>query len=71
MQQRGTGLLLWARRAEDIDRLLHGRGPGATAPQQHAGKQHMRAVSRLQPPYNFASIDMNMQQMCTILFKNF
>jgi len=26
-----AGLLLWARRAGDIDRLLHGRRPAATA----------------------------------------
>jgi len=45
MQQRGTGLLLWARWAEDIDRLLHVRGPAATAPQQHAGKQHASSVA--------------------------
>jgi len=28
-------LLLWALRAEDIDRLLQGRRPVAMAPQQH------------------------------------
>jgi len=48
-------LLLWAQQAGDIDRLLHGRRPAATAPQQHGmqqhcGQQQMRAVSRLQPP---------------------
>jgi len=29
-----AGLLLWARRAADIDRLLHGRRAAANAPQQ-------------------------------------
>ena len=38
-----AGLLLWARRPEDLDRLLHGRRSAAAAP-QHGGKQHMRAV---------------------------
>ena len=37
LQQRAAGLLLWARRVGDIDRLLHGRAP-----------QQMRAVSRCQ-----------------------
>jgi len=31
---------------QDIDRLLHGLRPAATAPQQHGGQQQMRAVSR-------------------------
>jgi len=36
LQQLAAGLLLWARREGDIDRLLHGsRRPAATAPQQH------------------------------------
>jgi len=43
-------LLLRARQAGDIDRLLHGRHPAATAPQQHGAQQQMRAVSRFQPP---------------------
>jgi len=30
MQQRAAGLLLWARQAGDIDRLLHGRRSAAT-----------------------------------------
>jgi len=51
LQQRAAGLLLWARRAGGIDRLLHGRRPAATAPQQHGAQQQMRgAVSRFQPP---------------------
>jgi len=46
-----AGLLLWARRAADIGRLLHGAGrPAATAPQQHGAQQHMRAVPRFPPP---------------------
>ena len=40
-----VGLLLWARRPGDIDRLLHGRRSAAAAPQQ------MRAVPRRQPTY--------------------
>jgi len=43
-------LLLRARRAEDIDRLLHGRRSAAAAPQQGA-QQQMRAVSRSQLTY--------------------
>jgi len=43
MQQRAAGLLLWARRIGDIDRLLHGRRRSSTEPQQQ-----MRAVPRLQ-----------------------
>jgi len=31
LQQRAAGLLLWARRAGDIDRLLHDRRSAATA----------------------------------------
>jgi len=56
LQQLAAGLLLWARREGDIDRLLHGdRRPAATAPQQHGAQQHSgqqqrRAVSRFQPP---------------------
>jgi len=42
LQQRAAGLLLCAWQAGDIDRLLHGRRPAATAPQQQT-----RAVSRL------------------------
>ena len=38
-----TGLLLWARRAGDIDHLLHNRRSAAAAPQQQ-----MRAVPRCQ-----------------------
>jgi len=30
LQQRAAGLLLWARRAGDIDRLLHGRRRSST-----------------------------------------
>jgi len=41
LQQRVAGLLLWARRTEDIDRLLHGRR------QQH-GAQQCRVFS--EPP---------------------
>jgi len=46
IEQHAAGLLLWVRRVGDIDRLLHGRRPAATAPQQQR-----RAVSRFQPPY--------------------
>jgi len=50
-----AGLLLWATRAGDIDRLLHGalqqaRPPFDPYPQQHGAQQQMQAVSRLQPP---------------------
>jgi len=41
-----AGLLLWARRAGDIDRLLHGRRSAAAAPQQ------MRAVLPVPACYN-------------------
>ena len=41
--RRAAGLLLWAPRAGDNDRLLHG-----AYPQQHGSQQQMRAVSRLQ-----------------------
>jgi len=34
VQQRAAGLLLGARRAGDIDRLLHGRRHSSTGPQQ-------------------------------------
>jgi len=34
LQQRAAGLLLRARVAGDIDQLLHGQRPAATAPQQ-------------------------------------
>ena len=40
-----AGLLLWARRSGDIDRLLHGRRSAAAAP-QHGAQQQMRAVPR-------------------------
>jgi len=43
LQQRAAGLLLWARRAGDIDRLLHGRRHSSTGP-QHGKLQKMRAV---------------------------
>ena len=36
-----AGLLLWARRLGDIDRLLHGRRSAAAAP-QHGAQQQMR-----------------------------
>jgi len=39
MQQRAAGLQLWARWAEDIDRLLHDQCPAATAPPQHGTQQ--------------------------------
>jgi len=39
LQQRAAGLQLWARRAEDIDRLLHDQCPAATAPPQHGTQQ--------------------------------
>jgi len=42
-----AGLLLCARWAGDIDRLLHARRSAAVAP-QHGAQQQMRAVSRLQ-----------------------
>ena len=42
-----SGLLLWARHAGDIDRLLHGWRSAAAAP-QHGAQQRMRAVSRCQ-----------------------
>jgi len=41
LQQRAAGLLLWARRAGDIDRLLHGRrrrSNGAEAARRSAAK---------------------------------
>jgi len=40
-----AGLLLWARRAGDIDRLLHGWRSAAVAP-QHGAQQQMRAMPR-------------------------
>jgi len=42
-----AGLLLWARRPGDIDRLLHSRRSAAAAP-QHGTQQQMRAVARCQ-----------------------
>ena len=39
------GMLRWARRAGDIDRLLHGRRPAATAPQQNDGQQAVNESS--------------------------
>ena len=47
LQQRAAGLLLWARRVADIDRLLHGRRRSSTGP-QHGAQQQMRAVPRFQ-----------------------
>jgi len=47
LQQRAAGLLLWARRAGDIDRLLHGRRRSSTGP-QHGEPQKMRAVPLFQ-----------------------
>jgi len=47
LQQRAAGLLLWARRAGDIDRLLHGRRRSSTGP-QHGEPQMMRAVPLFQ-----------------------
>jgi len=43
-----VGLLLWARRASDIDRLLHGRQQHGA--QQQGALQQRRSVSRFQPP---------------------
>ena len=43
------GLLLWARRAGNIDRLLHGRRSAAAAP-QHGAQQQMWAVPRAPLP---------------------
>jgi len=53
LQQRAAGLLLWAPRAGDIDRLLLGASAAGAAPfdpnsQHHGGQQQMRAVSRCQ-----------------------
>jgi len=50
LQQRAPGLLLWARRVGDIDRLLHGRRRSSTGP-QHGAQQQMRAVPRLPLTY--------------------
>jgi len=47
LQQRAAGLLLWARRVGDIDRLLHGLR-GSSTGQQHATQQQTRAVPRFQ-----------------------
>jgi len=52
LQQRAAGLLLWARRVADIDRLLHGRRRSSTEP-QHGVQQQMRAVPRFQRAYVF------------------
>ena len=45
LRQRAAGLLLWARRVGDIDRLLHGRRRCSTGSQHHA-QQQMRVVPR-------------------------
>jgi len=42
LKQRAARLLLWAQRAGDIDRLLHGGRRNSTA--QHGPQQQMRAV---------------------------
>jgi len=47
LQQCAAGLLLWARRVGDIDRLLHDRRRSSTGP-QHGAQQQMRVVPRLQ-----------------------
>jgi len=47
LQQRAAGLLLWARRVGDIDRLLHGWRRSSAAP-QYSAQQEMWAVPRLQ-----------------------
>jgi len=39
--------MLWARRAENIDQLLHGWW-SAAAESQHGAQQQMRAVARCQ-----------------------
>jgi len=44
LQQRAAGLLLWARRVGDIDRLLHGRRRGSMEPQHGAQQQMFSAV---------------------------
>ena len=41
---RCRGLLLWARRPGDADRLLHGRRSAAAEAPQHGAQQHMPAV---------------------------
>ena len=46
-----AGLLLCARRAGDIHRLLHGRHSAAAAPQHGAQHEQTRAVSRSQLAY--------------------
>ena len=43
LQQRAAGLLLWARRVGDIDRLLHGQHHSSMEP-QHGAQQQMRVV---------------------------
>jgi len=48
LQQRAAGLLLWARRLGDIDRLLHGRCRSNAGPQHGGAQQQMRAAPRLQ-----------------------
>ena len=45
LQQRAARLLLWARRAGDIDRLLHGRRPTATALRAAARRSAANASS--------------------------
>jgi len=44
LQQRAAGLLLWARRVGDIDRLLHGPRRGSMEPQHGAQQQMFSAV---------------------------
>ena len=46
LQHRVAGLLLWARRAGDIARLLHDQRPVATAPQQHSAQQRCVFIRR-------------------------
>jgi len=41
VQQRAAGLLLWARRVGDIDRLLHGRRRSSTARSSECGQRHV------------------------------
>jgi len=53
LQQRATGLLLWARRVEDIDRMLHGRRRSSTGP-QHGMWQQMRAVPCFQRTFRYS-----------------
>jgi len=48
LQQRAAGLLLWARLAGDIERLLHGWRRSTLPVPQHGAQQQMRAVPRIQ-----------------------